>query len=106
MIKSPFSMKGGFMAERHTGEWTDTMVDRILNRMKVTAIIPDALVTDVQRLARRKNLTESIVFALREWADLQRIRELNRKIEERPMRFREGFSAVSTREASRARERA
>ena len=53
------------MGERHTGEWTDTMVDRILNRMKVTAIIPDALVTDVQRLARRKNLTESIVFALR-----------------------------------------
>jgi hypothetical protein len=89
------------MGERHTEGWTDTMVDRILNRMKVTAIIPDALVTDVQRLARRKNLTESIVFALREWADLQRIRELNRKVEERPMKFREGFSAASTRKLSR-----
>jgi hypothetical protein len=87
------------------GEWKDTMVDRILNRMKVTAIIPDALVSDVQRLARRKNLTESIVFALREWADLQRIRELNRKVEERPLLFREGFSAASTREASRGRDR-
>jgi hypothetical protein len=87
------------------GEWTDTMVDRILNRIKVTAIIPDALVSDVQRLARRKNLTESIVFALREWADLQRIRELNVKVEERPLRFREGFSAATTREASKSGER-
>ena len=81
--------------------WTDTMMDRILNRMKVTAIVPDALVSDVQRLARGKNLTESIVMALREWADLQRIRELNRRIEEKPMRFREGFSATAAREASR-----
>ena len=86
-------------------EWTDTMTDRILNRMKVTAIIPDALVNDVQRLARRKNLTESIVFALREWADLQRVRALNQKVEERPFRFREGFSSAAAREASRSRER-
>ena len=53
-----------------------------MNRMKVTAIIPDALVSDVQRLARRKNLTESIVAALTEWAALQRIRELNRRSRE------------------------
>jgi len=86
-------------------EWTDTMADRILNRMKVTAIIPDALVNDVQRLARRKNLTESIVFALREWADLQRVRALNQGVEERPFRFREDFSAATAREASRTRER-
>jgi hypothetical protein len=86
------------------GEWTDAIVDRIMNRIKVTAIIPDALVSDVQRLARRKNLTESIVFALREWTDLQRIRELNRTIEERPLRFREGFGAASTRELSRNSE--
>ncbi len=86
-------------------ELTDTMVDRILNRMKVTAIVPDALVSDVQRLARGKNLTESIVMALREWADLQRIRELNRTIEDRPLRFRDGFSAAAARQASRNRER-
>jgi hypothetical protein len=86
-------------------EWTDTMADRILNRMKVTAIIPDALVNDIQRLARRKNLTESIVFALREWADLQRVRALNQKVEERPFLFREGFTAAAVREANRTRER-
>ena len=86
--------------------WTDTMVNRILDRMKVTAIIPDALVSDVQRLAGRKNLTESIVHALTEWADLQRIRELNRKVEERPVRFREGFSPAAVRALSRTRDRA
>ena len=86
--------------------WTDTMVNRILDRMKVTAIIPDALVSDVQRLAGRKNITESIVHALTEWADLQRIRELNRKVEERPVRFREGFSPAAVRTFSRTRDRA
>ena len=86
--------------------WTDTMVNRILDRMKVTAIIPDALVSDVHRLAGRKNLTESIVHALSEWTDLQRIRELNRKVEERPLRFREGFSPSAVRALSRARDRA
>ena len=82
----------------------DTMMDRILDRMKVTAIIPDALVSDVQRLAGRKNLTESIVHALTEWTDLQRIRELNRTIEERPLRFREGFSPAAVRGLSRTRD--
>ena len=67
---------------------TDTMVDRIMDRMKVTAIIPDALVSDVQRLAGRKNLTESIIAALTEWTALQSIRELNRRVEKRPLRFR------------------
>jgi hypothetical protein len=74
--------------------------------MKVTAIIPDELVNDVQRLARRKNLTECIVFALREWTDLQRVRVLNQKVEERPFQFREGFTAAAARDASRRRERA
>ena len=80
---------------------TNTMVDRILDRMKVTAIIPDALVTEVQRLAGRKNLTESIIAALTEWAALQRIRELNRRVEKHPLRFQPGFTAESVRALNR-----
>jgi hypothetical protein len=80
---------------------TNTMIDRILDRMKVTAIIPDDLVSEVQQLAGRKNLTESIIVALREWADLQRIRELNDRVETRPLEFRRGFSAASVRELNR-----
>jgi len=80
---------------------TDTIVNRILDRMKVTAIIPDALVTEVQRLAGRKNLTESIIAALTEWAALQRIRELNRRVEKHPLRFQPGFTAESVRALNR-----
>jgi len=80
---------------------TNTIVDRIIDRMKVTAIIPDALVSEVQRLAGRKNLTESIIAALTEWAALQKIRELNRRVERQPLKFQPGFTAASVRELNR-----
>ncbi len=64
-------------------------------------VTPDALVSEVQQLAGRKNLTESIILALREWADLQRIRELNDRVEKRPLVFRKGFSAAAVRELNR-----
>ncbi len=76
-------------------------IDRILHRMKVTAIIPDDLVSEVQRLAGKKNLTESIIAALREWAALQKIRELNRRVEKHPLRFQPGFTAESVRALNR-----
>ena len=80
---------------------TYTIVNRILDRMKVTAILPDELVTEIQQLARGKNLTESIIKALREWAALQKIRELNRRVEAHPFKFRPGFSAANERELNR-----
>ncbi len=69
--------------------------------MKVTAIVPDELVKEVQQLAKGKNLTESIVKALTEWAALQRIRELNRRVQKHPLKFQPGFSAESVRELNR-----
>ncbi len=80
---------------------TNTTINRILDRMKVTAIIPDDLVSEVQRLAGKKNLTESIIAALREWAALQKIRELNRRVEKHPLRFQPGFTAESVRALNR-----
>jgi hypothetical protein len=69
--------------------------------MKVTAILSDELVTEIQQLARGKNLTESITRALTEWAALQRIRELTRRVERHPLKFQAGFSAASVRELNR-----
>jgi len=80
---------------------TDAIANRILDRMKVTAIIPDELVSEVQRLAGKKNLTESIIAALREWAALQRIKELNRRVAKHPLKIQPGFSAASVRELNR-----
>lgn len=74
---------------------------RMLNRMKVTAIIPDNVVHEVKTLANGKSLTECMIIALREWIDLQHIRDLNKRIEKKPLRFQDGYSAQSIRELNR-----
>ena len=69
--------------------------------MKVTAIIPDELVNEVQSLAREKTITASLIKALQEWADLQRIRAITRVVKKKPLRFQDGFSAESVRKLNR-----
>jgi hypothetical protein len=69
--------------------------------MKVTAILPDDLIREVKHYAKGKNLTESIVIALKEWLDLKYIKELNKEIESDPLEFSEGFSAQKTRDLNR-----
>ena len=69
--------------------------------MKVTAIIPDELVTEVKTLARGKNITESLILALDEWRELKRLQGLNELIGKKPLKFRSGFSARSVRALNR-----
>jgi len=69
--------------------------------MKVTALIPDKLVDQVHAHARGKNLTESLLKALREWSDLQNIRQLNQRVAKRPLKFTGTFSATRVRNLSR-----
>ena len=71
--------------------------------MKVTALIPDDLVDAVHKHAAGKNLTESLVRALREWVNQQRILELNRDVAEKPLEFVDGFEAAGVRDKSRRR---
>ena len=71
--------------------------------MKVTALIPDALVEDVKKLSKGKNITDSIVIALREWIALQKIKTINQKIRKSPLKFSPGFSAESVRALNRKR---
>lgn len=71
--------------------------------MKVTALIPDALVEDVKKLSKGKNITDSIVIALREWIALQKIKTINQKIRKSPLKFSPGFSAESIRALNRKR---
>jgi hypothetical protein len=61
--------------------------------MKVTAIIPDDMVTEVKALAHGKNITESLITALGEWIKLKRLKELNERIGKKPLRFKAGYSA-------------
>ena len=69
--------------------------------MKVTALIPDDLVADVRELSSGKNITESLIIALKEWLSIQKLKKLREKIKKNPISFQEGFSADSVRTLNR-----
>ena len=69
--------------------------------MKVTAILPDDLIDDIKHYSRGRNITESLMIALRDWIALQKIKELNQKIKKEPLKFRKGFSAGKVRSINR-----
>lgn len=80
---------------------TYTITYRILYRMKVTANIPDQLITEVKHFSNGKNITESLIIALNEWVNLKHVYELNKKVKFKPLEFKETFSAAQMRELNR-----
>jgi hypothetical protein len=77
--------------------------------MKVTAILPDDLLSEVKHYAQGKNLTESLIIALKEWINLRHIKELkhvkelNIYLEHSPLEFSEDFTAAQVRDINRNR---
>src|SRR3989338_6087116 len=69
--------------------------------MKVTALIPDKLVADVKELAQGENLTDSLIKALTQWANLEKIKKLNAIIAKKPLKFIKGFTAEKVRALNR-----
>ena len=69
---------------------TDTITNRIINRMKVTAIIADDLINDVKAYTRSSTVTEAITIVLKDWLDVYNIKELNKKINENPINIKNG----------------
>ena len=65
--------------------------------MKVTAIIPDDIVKDVQKYTEGKNITDSLVKALIDWLYTKRIEQLNNGLANDPVKFKDGFTAEGTR---------
>lgn len=65
--------------------------------MKVTAIIPDEIIKDVQEYTEGKNITESLVKALSDWLYIKRIQKLNSEVKNEPLQFADGFSAYNVR---------
>jgi hypothetical protein len=68
--------------------------------MKVTALIPDEIITDVQEYTNGKNITDSIIKALSDWLYIKRIQKLNYEIKKEPLQFANGFSAEKIRKLS------
>ncbi|HJY63196.1 MAG TPA: DUF2191 domain-containing protein [Ignavibacteria bacterium] len=62
--------------------------------MKVTAILPDKLISEVKDLSNGKNITESLKIALGEWIALQRIKKLNRAIKRKSLNFSMNSSKI------------
>ncbi len=69
--------------------------------MKVTALIPEELISEVKELTQGKNITESLIKALSEWVATQKVKELNLHVAEKPLEFKKGFDAESARETNR-----
>jgi len=65
--------------------------------MKVTAIIPDEIVSDVQEYTKGKNITDSIIKALSDWLYLKRIQKLNNEVRKEPLQFADGFNGEIVR---------
>ncbi len=70
-------------------------INRIV--MKVTAIIPDDIIRDVQSFTEGKNITDSLIKALNDWLYAKRLDMLNKELSKKPVSFVEGFSAASIR---------
>jgi len=73
-----------------------------INRIdvKVTAIIPDDIIMDVQKFTDGKNITDSLITALNDWLYAKRLDMLNKELSKKPVRFVEGFSAESIRKSN------
>ncbi|AMX58952.1 MULTISPECIES: hypothetical protein [Leptospira] len=71
--------------------------------MKVTAILPDDLIAEVQKYSGGKNITDSLQKALSEWLKQAKIKNLNAKLHKTPLSFQEGFSGENIRGLNRNR---
>ncbi|MDR1893192.1 MAG: hypothetical protein LBQ61_00685 [Spirochaetales bacterium] len=58
--------------------------------MKVTAIIADDLVNDIKAYTHSSTVTEALTIALKDWIDIYNIKELNKKIAQRPVFIKDG----------------
>lgn len=69
--------------------------------MKVTALIPDDLINDLKRLSGGKNITESLIIALSDWTNRQKLKALRERVARKPLRFQKGFKAEIARQTNR-----
>ena len=64
--------------------------------MKVTAIIADELVNNVKAYTRSATVTEAITIALKDWVDINTIKELNKQIKQNPIHIKNGQNIRKT----------
>lgn len=65
--------------------------------MKVTAIIPDDIIRDIQDFTEGRNITDSLIKALNDWLYTKRLEKLNKDLSRKPVKFKDGFRAEEIR---------
>jgi len=65
--------------------------------MKITALIPDEIINDIQEYTEGKNITDSLIKALSDWLYIKRIQKLNNDVRKEPLQFIDGFNAETLR---------
>lgn len=70
-------------------------------RMKVTALIPDEIINEVQSLSGGETITEAITIALKEWISQTRLRQLNNDVVKEPLQFYDSYTADAIRDLNR-----
>ena len=60
--------------------------------MKVTTIIPDDILDDIQKYSGGRNITYSLLMVLKDWLYVKRISSLNEEVSKNPLCFKDGFS--------------
>jgi hypothetical protein len=71
--------------------------------MKVTALIPEDLINEVRKFTGGKNITESLIIALKAYLSQRKVDYLINKVQEHPLQFNEDFSAYGIRKINRNR---
>jgi hypothetical protein len=69
--------------------------------MKVTALLPDEMIQEVKKLSGGKNITESLIIALQDYIARQKMRKIIQRVKEKPLQFKDGFSAEKVRNLNR-----
>ena len=75
------------------------MKKKSLKKTKVTALIPDDLISGIKKHTKASNTTQSIVFVLEDWLKKQNIKKIFDDIEKKPLEFL--YSAEEIRERNR-----
>ncbi|HLZ15769.1 MAG TPA: hypothetical protein VKQ08_01965 [Cyclobacteriaceae bacterium] len=70
--------------------------------MKVTALLPEEMISEVRKFSGGKNITESLRIALNDYLRRQKLRKAMRKLKQNPLEFTKDFSAENIRKINRA----
>jgi hypothetical protein len=69
--------------------------------MKITALVPESLIDEVRKYSGGKNVTESLIIALTDYANRQKLKRTIQKLKKNPLEFVDDFNAEKIRKVNR-----